>query len=218
MRTPTVNDEYFVRMMLPIIKKEAHCFEAEEKLLLLKLVSSLSNKEQYKLAIIGAGTLSYVEIAIMQKIDYIAIEPLINLYIQTELLFLIEQQPNVSIIAENFGEFSANKLGKTNHIFTFIFNVFAYINNPLEKINKYLKKGDILFISTWNLHSEKAIKIKKRYFEFMREPMLIANLNYDKFQTGKIYDLDCFDFTKLNSYINHKRITGNITDILIIQC
>lgn len=217
MKKNTANDEYFVRMMLPVIKKKAKHYESEEKHFLLKLLSCLSNKEQYQLAVIGAGALSYVDLAIRKQIEYVAIEPLINLYIQKELLFLVKQQANVSVIPKCFGDFSPAELKRKNRIFLFTFNVFAYIDDPIERINRYIKRGDILFISTWNLHSKQALDIRKGYFDFIRESMLATNLSLSDFLSGKIYNLDCFDLAKLKFYTSNERFTNNITDILIVK-
>ena len=211
----TPNDEYFIRMMLPIIKEEVHSYDAEEKKILLDILENLIDKELHQLVVIGAGTLSYVEVATSLRINYVAVEPLINFYIQKELLFVLKQQSNISIIPENFGEFKENKLREGKRIFMFVFNVFAYIPNPIDKINQYLKKGDIIFISTWNLHSDKANDIRTKYFDMICKSMDVENLN--EFKKGKTYDLNEFSFEKLNSYVSHKRLKGDITDILIIQ-
>lgn len=112
MNIPTVNDEFFIRMMLPIIKKEASSYNAEEKNVLLNLLTNLPNKALYQLVVIGSGALSYVDVAISQHLSYVAIEPLIDFYIQSELLFLIEQKHNITIIPKTFGDFPSTDFSK----------------------------------------------------------------------------------------------------------
>ncbi len=217
MNIPTVNDEFFIRMMLPIIKKEASSYNAEEKNVLLNLLTNLPNKALYQLVVIGSGALSYVDVAISQHLSYVAIEPLIDFYIQSELLFLIEQKHNITIIPKTFGDFPSTDLNKTNRVFLFTFNVFAYIGDAIEKINRYINTGDIIFVSTWNLHSNNALKIRKKYFDYINKSMMEVHTNMSEFQNGEIYNLDNFDCSKLNYYTNNQRIKGEITDVLIIQ-
>lgn len=210
--------EYFIRMMLPCIKQEAMPFLKEECCILNNVINTLKADNTYQLAVVGAGTLSYIELAFEHDLEYVAIEPLSHIYIQQEFFSLIKKLPQISIINSSFGDFSKEELTSDNHIFAFIFNVFAYINDGIEKLNQYLNEGDIIIISTWNQTSIDANKIRSNYFNTIFQSVkdqitLPGHLSY-----AKLFKLDSFDFTQLIHYKSHQRIIGDITDILIIYC
>lgn len=68
--------EYFIRMMLPCIKQEAMPFLKEECCILNNVINTLKADNTYQLAVVGAGTLSYIELAFEHDLEYVAIEPL----------------------------------------------------------------------------------------------------------------------------------------------
>lgn len=212
-----IQTEYFIRMMLPSIKKIANPYISEEEDILTSLISSMDCKKGNNLIVVGAGSLSYIEIALKYKLGYVAIEPLIDWYIQQELFYILKQNPDLSFIKDEFGAFSPSELANGHNIFSFIFNVFAYIEDGIEKLNKYIKPGDLIFISTWNLSNQCAKDIRDKYFQHIHDAM-----NYklipDALTHYKSSNFNNFKFDKLTFYQNHQRIIKGITDSLIIEC
>jgi hypothetical protein len=102
-------------------------------------------------------------------------------------------------------------------MFIFHFNILAYINNPIKNINKYLKRGDIIYLSTW-CNSKNAAKVKKEYFDFLGLHHYKTLFNFDPKKNKDICKFERFPFDKLKYYKGHERIKGSITDILIIYC
>lgn len=210
--------EYFIRMMLPYFKEKARPFISEEYAFLKSVVVDIKNCDNYQLVVIGAGTLSYVDLSIDNNLKYAAIEPLSCFYIQKELLYTIERIPEITIIDQNFGDFSKTMLSSTNHVFAFIFNVYAYIDDGIVNLNKYICPGDIVFISTWNINSTKAESVRTEYFnkiymsleDFKNLPLQVT--------AKKLTNLDNIDINKINHYKFHERFKGEIADVLIIYC
>lgn len=213
-----IHTEYFIRMMLPCIKQEATPFLKEEFCVLNDTITCLTTNSTYQLAVIGAGTLSYIELALEHNLKYVAIEPLSHIYIQQEFYSLIKILPQISIINNYFGDFSETELSPDNHIFAFIFNVFAYIDEGIRKLNQYLNEGDIVFISTWNQKNVDANKIRSNYFNAISQSVKNQITLPDHLSYAKLFSLESFDFTQLTHYKSHRRITGDMTDILIIYC
>lgn len=213
-----IQTEYFFRMMLPSIKKVAAPFINEERNILESIIKTLPYNDNNKVAIIGAGSLSYLKIVLEHGLDYIAIEPLSHLYLQEEMMYVIEQAPNIDIINHQFGDFSPSSLPVGHYIYAFIFNVFAYIDKGLTKINKYLKSGDIIFISSWNLNNLEAMKVRDSYFNKIHESMICDILDPCSITTPMVSNLEAFDFSQLKYYKRHRRTTREYTDCLIIQC
>lgn len=87
--------EYFIRMMLPCIKQEAMPFLKEECCILNNVINTLKGDNTYQLAVVGAGTLSYIELAFEHDLEYVAIEPLSHIYIQQEFFSLIKKLPHI---------------------------------------------------------------------------------------------------------------------------
>ena len=105
--------EYFIRMMLPCIKQEAMPFLKEECCILNNVINTLKADNTYQLAVVEAGTLSYIELAFEHDLEYVAIEPLSHIYIQQEFFSLIKKLPQISIINSSFGDFSKEELTST---------------------------------------------------------------------------------------------------------
>lgn len=209
--------EYFVRMMMPEIQKLALPFELEEEKELSILLRSIK-KNNNNFVVVGAGTLFYIELALKLNFKYIAVEPLIDLFVQKQVKFLLNQNKKIKLINKDFGNFSKSELPAKNTVFAFIFNILGYIKNPLAKINKYLKAGDIIFICSWNNENPKARKVRKEYFKTLNNTNQKQNLIIYNNKTIGICNLNAFPFNKLSSYKRHIRLKGEITDILIIYC
>lgn len=209
-------NSYFIKMMMPDAEKKARLYIQEEKNAITHLLSSTKNLNTMNFIVVGAGTLWYIELAFEKVKNYIAIEPLANAFIQKQLNFILSKHSNIKIIAKELGKFKKSEIPNNQSIFIFHFNVLAYIPCPIKKINKYLRRGDILYFSTWG-NSEKAKKTKKEYFKHLGLDQAANPFEAD-FNSNKLCDFDTFPFDKLKYYKTHKRIKGKIADILIIYC
>lgn len=212
-----ITEEYFVKMMMPQIQKIAKPFEDEEGETLANVIKTIESTT-YNLVVVGAGTLFYVEHALEHGMQYIAIEPLIDIFLQKQIKFIVQKHSDIKYIGSEFGIFDTKELGQKKSLFAFIFNILGYIQQPLTHINKYLKAGDILFIASWNSESMPSVKVRDDYFSALNEASdRFDNIMYNKETTG-LCRLDHFPFHALKYYQHHKRIKNTITDILIIYC
>lgn len=216
-RLDKIKNNYFIRMMLPDAEKNAQPYVREEKQELIRLMSQDGLINEKNFIVIGAGTLWYIEISYKKVKKYIAIEPLANIFIPKQINFILKKHANIQIINSEFGDFNNQYIPNCNSIFVFHFNILSYITNPIDKINKYLKKNDILYISTWRNTSE-GKKIRKKYFDYINMNRTDNSFIIDPKTSVGLCNLDCFPFKKLKHYKQHKRVKGNITDILIIYC
>lgn len=210
-----IQDNYFVRMMLPDSEERAEPYVQEEKKALIDLMSSTDNLNIMNFIVVGAGTMWYLDLSFDRAGKYIAIEPLADIFIQKQVSFILSKHPNIKIIGSEFGDFQETDLGINNSIFVFHFNIISYIHNPLSKINKYLKEGDVLYISSW-ANTDEAKTARKNYFDYLNLNTDSNHFQIDPNEETGLSNLDAFSFRKLKYYKNHKRIKGKITDILII--
>ncbi|MCX6745273.1 MAG: hypothetical protein NTX82_07180 [Candidatus Parcubacteria bacterium] len=212
-----VRDSFFVRMMLPDSEEKALLYVEEEKRNLEVMIWHIKNLSKMNFVVIGAGALWYLDLVFGKVKKYIAIEPLADTFIQKQVRFVISKHDNIRVIGKELGSFKKNILPTGGSIFVFHFNILAYISNPMKNINKYIKKGDILYLSTWS-NSKKAVKVRKEYFDFLGLHQFKNVFKIDPKENMGICKFDHFPFNRLKYYREHKRITGSITDILIIYC
>jgi hypothetical protein len=210
----SINRNYFFRMMSPEASRIAKPYENEEGANLKQLVASLPDIKKMNFIVVGAGTLWYLELAFKKAKQYIAIEPLSRVFVKKQFRFLTKQFKNISIVEKEFGKVKGSDIPLNNQsLYVFIFNILAYIERPIKNINKLLKKGDVLYISTW-AKTKKAKKLRKEYFDYLNS--FEKNNIIDPEKTIGLCHLDNFPFHKLKYYKKHKRIKGKIVDILII--
>lgn len=208
-----VESDYFVRMMLPAAEKQAASYVREEKRQILRLLGARKYLS-HNFVVVGAGTLWYIDDVYDKVRKYIAVEPLAEIFIQKQVRFLIRQLPKIHVIGKEFGRFPKRELGTANSLFIFHFNILSYIEDPIKQINKYLRAGDVLYLSTW-ADTEQARRTRKAYFD-------VINIGHDsegKIDPGSgvgLCNLDDFDFSSLAAYKRHERRKGQIADILII--
>lgn len=208
---------YFVRMMLPDAEKNAEPYVNEEKTALMNLISDIDNLDDINFVVIGAGTLWYVEMVLGKVKQYIAVEPYADIFIQKQLSYILGFHKDIKVISNEFGDFDKDQIGNGNSIFVFHFNILSYIPDPVKNINKYLKPGDVLYISSWS-DSLKAQAVRKTYFDYLNLEQKDGSFTIDPASPVGLYDLDSFPFSELSSYNSHQRIKGAIVDILIIHC
>lgn len=215
-KTLQEKDDYFIKMMMPDAEKKAELYIQEEKDAIARLLSGVKSLNKMNFIVVGAGALWYIEMAFARAKRYIAIEPLADIFIQKQFSFILSKHKNIKVIAKELGNFKKSEIPNNSSIFIFHFNILAYLPDPIDKINKYLKKGDILYFSTWG-NSNRARKIKQEYFKYLGLDQAANPFKID-FSSDKLCDLDAFPFDQLKYYKTHKRIKGKIADILIIYC
>lgn len=213
-----IEDEYFIKMMIPSIRELAQPFEDEEGTHLRQLMKAIQTPTDYQLVVVGAGPLSYVEMATHFDLDYIAVEPLLNAYLQKQVRFVVERNEHIKCVAKRFGDFDRHLLGVKRNVFAFIFNILGYIQSPIPLINQYISSGDIIFIASWNKSNHVAKNVRDRYFDALNQNYSNNSQYSHSKETMGLCDLDRFDCSRLRHYKEHRRITNQITDILIIHC
>ena len=209
----TVSESFFLRMMLPQAMKYAAPYEREEERVLKKVLSSLENLENFNTVVIGAGPLFYLNLFYHRVKSYTAIEPLSQMFIQKQFQFLVKQFKDIHIVSKRFHEVDKTNLQNGNQIFVFIFNIFSYLHDPFKDLNKLVKPGDVIVLSTWT-YTDRAKKIRKKYFDYLNKGE--GNIVIDGNSERALVRFERFPFKKIKHYKNHTRITGKVTDFLII--
>lgn len=204
-------------MMMPEAEKIANPYLLEEKNLLSELMSTLPSNQVSNCVVVGAGFLWYLQLADQFGKKYFAVEPLAHLYVQREFNYILTKHENIKIIPKKFGDFSSEEISTGNSLYVFIFNILAYIPNPIKKINSYIKDGDVLFISSWS-KSRKAVNLRRKYFDYLNSYESSSTRKIDPLDTVGLCNLDLFPFERLKHYRGHKRVTNEISDVLIIYC
>ncbi len=208
-----VSKDYFFRMMSPQASKLAQSFNAEETQAIHKLLDEVKGIEKMNFVVVGAGTLWYLRESFHKVKRYVEVDPLADLYLNNQFKFLIEQFSNISLIQKRFQNIDKTELPKGNSVYAFIFNILSYIEHPIKNINRLLKPGDVLFISSWR-QTKEAKKVRSQYFNYLNAFEKEAIIDPEK-TTGLCY-LKHFPFERLKHYKSHKLIHGKITDILVI--
>ncbi len=209
----SVSQDYFFRMMSPTATKYANPFLDEEKRFINETLDGQEKLRSYNFVTIGSGQLSLLEIALRKAKSYTAIEPLLNLWLSKDLLFMLKGIKKVKLINKQFGKFDKKKLFPGHNLFIFLFNILAYIEHPLSKINSVITPGDVLFITTWQ-RSTKAEEIRTEYFNYLNS--FENETIIDPKKTIGLCKLKYFPFHKLKYYKKHKYLNGDIVSGLII--
>ncbi len=137
--------------------------------------------------------------------------------------FLIHtpQARQMNFVAIGAGEFSYLQHGLTyasryvliEPNMDIFFNVISYIEDPIQSINRIIRKGDILFLSSW-AKNQKARTIRKEYLTYLNNAE--SHPAVDLSVTTGLCNLDEFPFEKLKYYSRHVRQNSTVTDVLII--
>ncbi len=205
--------DYFFRMMTPKARQLARPYELEEWALLKHLLSNKEEKHD-NLIVVGAGSLTYLSESYSKVSRYVAIEPLAKLFIPKDLRFIVKKTPKISVIEKKLQDVEARDVPNGNSVYAYIFNILAYIEHPIKNINRLIKRGDTLFITSWS-QSKEAKKIRKKYFDYLND--LQSSVIIDPTKTIGLCHLDHFPFEKLKYYNSHQYIKGTITDTLVIS-
>lgn len=203
-----ISDEYFYRMLSPQALKLSAPYHQEESSVLEVCLKNHATKNM-NFAAIGGGELWQLRLALAHTKTYTCIEPLADVFMNDSVKYLVEQSSNVSYIAKRFEDVTREDLPQRNNFFMFLFNVLAYVHNPIEAINKLSKPGDILFISTW-ANTKQAKKCREGYFSYLNSCGEQADIFCARFN---ISDLK---LAELKHFKNSERFSNNVTDMLVI--
>lgn len=210
----SVSKDYFYRMLSPQAIKWSNPYNLEEEKLLKQLLLKMVNIRNMNFIAVGAGELWYLKYGLKHAQKYVAIEPSLDVFLSDSIKYLASQMKSITLINKKFGDVNLNEIPPANSLYVFLFNILAYIENPVQTINKILRQGDILFISSWNHKSTKAKAVRKKYFDYLNS--FEKEVVIDPEDTIGLCHLDNFPFQKLKYYSKHERIIGKIVDILII--
>jgi hypothetical protein len=209
----SVSEDYFYRMLSPQAIKQSKPYHNEEEESLKSLLIKTPEARRMNFVAVGAGELWYLKYGLKYTHKYVSIEPLTKIFLNDSIEYLAKQMKNIILLEKKFGDVKRNEIPEGNSIYVFLFNILAYIEDPILAINKLLREGDILFISAWNTKKRAKI-VRKKYFNYLNK--FEKQVVIDPEESVGLCYLDHFPFESLKFYKRHKRITGKITDILII--
>ncbi len=208
-----VDDEYFYRMLSPYALKLSAPYNDEESEVLEWCLQSCPAVRDMNFVAVGGGELWELRRASKYAKRYICVEPLSDIFMNDSVKYLVEQFDTISYIPKRFGDVKQSDLPPGNSFFMFLFNILAYIDNPVDAINKLLRPGDMLFISTW-ADTPEARRTRSSYFDHLNEMEEEAII--DPEQSIGLSHFDHFPFDELKYMKSYERVKGKITDILII--
>lgn len=211
--TGSVSSEYFYRMLSPYSLKLSKPYNDEENEHLEACLQHMPGIRDMCFVAVGGGELWQLRRALKYAKSYVCIEPLTDVFVNDSVQCLVEQHARVSCVAKRFNDVERNDLPDGPAFLMFTFNIFAYLENPVQSINDLCHPGDILFITTW-ADSHKARQTRQSYFEYLNRPE--EEIVIDPNETIGLTHLEVFPFDKLRHYERHEYITGNITNTLII--
>lgn len=209
----SISDEYFYRMLSPQALMLSASYHREESNVLEACLKNNRRTRKMNFVAVGGGELWELRRALKYTKSYTCIEPLADVFMNSSVKFLMEQFKNITYVPKRFGEVVASDLPRRNNFFMFLFNILAYIDDPIEIINRLTKPGDILFISTW-ADTEEALERRNTYFEYLNS--FDEHITIDPDDTVGRCHLDSFPFEQLQYFKKSERYTGTVADTLII--
>lgn len=209
----SVDDEYFYRMLSPYALRLSAPYNDEESEVLEQCLESYPSVKGMNFVAVGGGELWELRRASKYAKRYICIEPLADIFINDSVKYLVEQFDNISYVPKRFGDVKQSDIPPGNSFFMFLFNILAYVDNPIDSINKLLQPGDVLFISTWAETAE-ARRTRASYFDHLNE--IEKEVIIDPEQGVGLSHFDHFPFEELAHMKSYERVKGTVTDILII--
>jgi len=208
-----LKDDYFYRMFSPVAMEISDPYHIEEGKIIEDLLLNHASARNMNFVSIGAGALRHLRYALRFTYGYVGVEPSLKNFLNEDIGFLIERNREITLVDKKFEMLEKKDLPFGNCFYVFLFNIFPYLEDPFSVINRFLKKGDVILLSTWN-RNENAMAIRKRYFDYLNSFEEEAVIDPEK--DIILGDWSNFNFDSLDHYQNHKIIKGDVTDILII--
>lgn len=210
----SVSSEYFFRMMSPRASVLAKNYLDDETNLLESTIDKLDDPKEYNLIAVAGGQLGMLKTGLEKNKSYTCIEPLANLYLGKQIQYLVKKIQNVHIVKKRFADTIRKDLPDGKNLFVFMFNILAYIKNPIREINDLIRPGDVLFISTWSA-TPKAKEIRAKYFDYLNS--FEKKVIIDPENTIGVCDLRAFPFERLRYSEEHRFIRTEVVEILEIK-
>ena len=192
--------EAIYRMFSPLALKIANPYLDEEEIAVTEI---MSNIDSTNLIVIGGGYLKYLPIAAQYSKRYIVIDNHLSIFINDSIKYLLNSNPNIALINKKYEDLRSADLPSNNSLYIFTFNVISYINDPVYHIKRLIKKGDVVFISSWNPGAQTIFeKYTNHVFNTTNHPKI---------------DIDLFVQHCRQEALNVTRIEGTTIDITIIR-
>ena len=208
-----ISDEYFYRMLSNEGIRLSAPFHLEEERALRSALSAHADQRSTVLAI-GSGELWALRLALQHAGAYLCVEPLLDLHINDSVRYLVEQNPRVRLLGKLFSQLQQEDLPEGPAFYLFFFNVLAYISHPLEHLNRLLRPGDTLFISTW-ADTERAREVCAGYFHYLNqhvaEQVSPPRLEETRCQLSRL------PVWELRHYHAHQLIPGEVAEVLVVE-
>lgn len=208
-----LKEDYFYRMFSPIAMEISDSYHNEEGRIIEEFLLNHSASSSMNFVSIGAGALRHLRYALRFTYGYVGVEPSLKHFLNDDIAFLIERNRDITLVNKKFESLDRQDLPFGNCFYVFLFNIFPYLKDPLSVINRFLKKGDVIFLSTWKVTAP-AMAIRKKYFDYLNSFEKDVVINPDK--DIILGNWRKFPFSDLKYYQNHKIIEGDVTEILII--
>lgn len=200
-------------MLSPQALKLSASYTAEEHNTLNNCFRIHPETKKMNFVAVGGGELWGLRQARMHTKHYTCIEPLADIYMNDSVRYLVEQLDDISFIPKRFKDVTPADLPPGNSLFMFLFNILAYLEEPIESINAVIKPGDILFITTW-ANTEQAKQVRTSYFDYLNS--FEEHIGIDPSESIGLCHFDSFPFDQLHHFKRSERIKEIITDTLII--
>lgn len=200
--------EIFYKMFSPEGLRLAQSYLDEEEDILKRVIRDKNKHHLENLIVIGAGPLRYLELTVRAKLDYIAIDKHLDLFIIDDLKKSLQSILHIEFLNKSFEKLKSNELPKHNSIYIFTFNIFSYLENPVQLINQLIKNENLIFISGWNKEESKSMD---KYINYIYEesPFFIRD-------TSSFLNVHDMDFSQIEGIKNVEKITRRNSLISII--
>lgn len=200
----------FKRMFTDLAFKEAHAYISEEQSVLEELIRNTYQTCRMNFCIVGGGPFHYLPLASQYFNKYILIEPYLRHLVDEYSIKAKKKLTNIECIEKRFEDYCrdfSTPSFSTKTLYVFWFNVIAYIQNPIECLNRIIKTGDTVFISRWG-NSEKSQKTLEDYLNHVNSGK--KKNAHRSLQVAQSLPLDQLCCTSKLKFVRQ-----NITDIVI---
>lgn len=201
----------YERMLSEEAIEKASLFLDEEQHVLESFLANNVCLGSMNCCVIGGGPFQYLLQVLSFAKSYTLIEPFLDLYVTRDCLAKLDKSSKIKYFNMDFETFcdTSTNVPHENTFYVFWFNVIQHINNPIHRINKIIKKGDIVFLSGWG-DSNLARQVSKDYFTFVNDGFRIND-------PPSLPSLKDIELNKLKHIKDINSFRGKVADIRIIN-
>jgi len=211
--TPIINNvsSRYEKMLSEEAIEKAGPYLREEQTILENYLAENICLRSMNCCVVGGGSFHYLLQALSFAKTYTLVEPFLNLYVSDETLMKIKKSEKIKYFDIDFETFcrKSNNCCSESTLYIFWFNVILYINNPIEMINKIIKKGDIIFVSGW-MNTLFSHNILVDYFNYV-------NCGFNESSIPHLPTLENLSFENIKHAKDINTFQGNFADIRIIN-